>query len=165
MGRSSFPGMSSTSGRWMRGLVRRPGSLVPRSEGRQHRSRAFMNPYRDLLRSALFGLSADRSHSLAHAAMRWALPWQRLAAISHLNVVDARLETRFAGLEMSNPVGLAAGFDKNAELVGALSTLGFGSICIGSIMPEARYGNPFPRLVRLPETESIADSMGVPSKG
>jgi dihydroorotate dehydrogenase len=124
-----------------------------------------MNPYRDLLRSALFGLSADRSHSLAHAAMRWALPWQRLAAVSHLNVVDPRLETRFAGLEMSNPVGLAAGFDKNAELVGALSTLGFGSICVGSIMPEARYGNPFPRLVRLPETESIADSMGVPSKG
>ena len=124
-----------------------------------------MTLYRNALRPALFALSADRSHSLAHAAMRWPTPWRALAAASGLDVLDPRLKTRFAGIEMSNPVGLAAGFDKNAELLGSLSSLGFGFICVGSIMPESRYGNPFPRLVRYPERESIADSMGVPSKG
>jgi dihydroorotate dehydrogenase (fumarate)/dihydroorotate dehydrogenase len=124
-----------------------------------------MTLYRNALRPALFTLSADSSHSLAHAAMRWPTPWRALAAASGLAVVDPRLKTRFAGIEMSNPVGLAAGFDKNAELLGALSALGFGFVCVGSIMPEPRYGNPFPRLVRYPERESLVDSMGVPSKG
>lgn len=124
-----------------------------------------MTLYRNALRPALFALSADRSHALAHATMRTAAPWRALAAAIHLDVADPRLKTRFAGIEMSNPVGLAAGFDKNAELLGALSSLGFGFICVGSIMPEPRYGNPFPRLVRYPQRESIADSMGVPSKG
>jgi dihydroorotate dehydrogenase len=124
-----------------------------------------MSLYRNLLTPVLFALSADRSHGLAHAALRWALPWQALSAASGLDVVDARLKTTFAGVELSNPVGLAAGFDKNAELVGSLSALGFGFVCVGSIMPEPRYGNPFPRLVRDVEKESIADSMGVPSRG
>jgi dihydroorotate dehydrogenase (fumarate)/dihydroorotate dehydrogenase len=88
-----------------------------------------------------------------------------LSAATGLEVVDPRLKTRFAGIELPNPVGLAAGFDKNAELLGSLSCLGFGFICVGSIMPEPRYGNPFPRLVRYRDRESIADSMGVPSKG
>jgi dihydroorotate dehydrogenase len=88
-----------------------------------------------------------------------------LSAVNGLDVVDPRLRTTFAGVSLSNPVGLAAGFDKNAELIQSLSTLGFGFICVGSIMPEPRYGNPFPRLVRYIEKESLADSMGVPSKG
>ncbi len=113
----------------------------------------------------MFALSADQSHGLAHKALRWPRPWQALAAATGLEVVDPRLKTTFAGVELSNPVGLAAGFDKNAELLGALSALGFGFICVGSIMPEPRYGNPFPRLVRYAERQSIADSMGVPSKG
>ena len=124
-----------------------------------------MTMYRSLLRPLLFKLSADRSHSLAQAAMRWPLPWQVLSAVDGLDVVDPRLKTSFAGVSVSNPVGLAAGFDKNAEFLPSLSTLGFGFICVGSIMPEPRYGNPFPRLVRHSEKESIADSMGVPSKG
>jgi dihydroorotate dehydrogenase len=124
-----------------------------------------MTLYQNVLRPALFAFSADRSHGFAHATMRWPMPWRALAAATGFEVVDPRLEIRFAGVEMSNPVGLAAGFDKNAELLGSLSSLGFGSICVGSIMPEPRYGNPFPRLVRYPERESIADSMGVPSKG
>lgn len=121
--------------------------------------------YRHLLRPLLFKLSADRSHSLAQAAMRWPLPWQVLSAANGLDVVDPRLKTTFAGVPLPNPVGFAAGFDKNAELMQSLSTFGFGFICVGSIMPEPRYGNPFPRLVRHIEKESIGDSMGVPSKG
>jgi dihydroorotate dehydrogenase (fumarate)/dihydroorotate dehydrogenase len=124
-----------------------------------------MTAYERLLRPALFALSADRSHDLAHTAMRWAPPWRMLSAATGLDVVDRRLKTTFAGVTLSNPVGLGAGFDKNAELLASLSTLGFGFISVGSIMPQPRAGNPFPRLVRYTETESIGDSMGVPSKG
>lgn len=124
-----------------------------------------MSLYGRAIRPALFALSADQSHSLAHAALAWAPPWRALSAASGLNVSDPRLKTRFAGVDLCNPVGLAAGFDKDGELLESLSGLGFGFICIGSIMPEPRYGNPFPRLVRYRERESLADSMGVPSRG
>jgi dihydroorotate dehydrogenase len=124
-----------------------------------------MSFYRNLLAPALFSVSADRSHALAHAALRWPLPWRILSAATGLEALDPRLKTRFAGLELANPIGLAAGFDKNCELLDSLSCLGFGFICVGSIMPEPRYGNPFPRLVRYRDRGSIADSMGVPSKG
>ena len=124
-----------------------------------------MSLYPALLRPLLFRSSPDRGHALAHAALRWSAPWRVLGAATGLAVSDSRLRTRFAGMELPNPVGLAAGFDKNCELVAALSHLGFGFVTVGSIMPEPRYGNPFPRLVRYPETRSLADSMGVPSKG
>jgi dihydroorotate dehydrogenase len=124
-----------------------------------------MSLYRNVLAPALFALSADHSHHLGNAALRWPLPWQVLSAACGLKVSDPRLATTFAGIEISSPVGLAAGFDKNGDLLDSLSSLGFGFICVGSIMPEPRYGNPFPRLVRYRNGESIADSMGVPSKG
>lgn len=124
-----------------------------------------MNLYRDVLGPALFALSADRSHALAQAALRWPFPWRVMSSASGLNVHDSRLKTTFAGVALSNPVGLAAGFDKNCDLLDALSCLGFGFICVGSIMPQPRAGNPYPRLVRYRDRESIADSMGVPSKG
>jgi dihydroorotate dehydrogenase len=121
--------------------------------------------YESLMRRLLFGLSPDRSHMLAHAALRLSAPWRAMAAIGGLNVTEPRLHTRFAGMDLPNPVGFAAGFDKNCELMGALSCLGFGFITVGSIMPQPRYGNPFPRLVRYPDTQSLADAMGVPSRG
>ena len=124
-----------------------------------------MSLYRSALRPLLFGLSADTAHSLAHAALRWAPPWQALESLQGLQVDDPRLRTRYAGMDLPGPVGLAAGFDKNCDLLGALSSLGFGFLTVGTIMPEPRYGNPFPRIVRYKETESLGDSMGVPSKG
>jgi dihydroorotate dehydrogenase len=119
--------------------------------------------YSSVLRPLLFRLSPDRSHALAQAALRWSPPWRALGGADE--PADPRLRTSFAGIELPNPVGLAAGFDKNCDLLDALSCLGFGFVTVGSIMPEPRYGNPFPRLVRYPETKSLADSMGVPSKG
>ena len=124
-----------------------------------------MSLYRTAIRPLLFRLSPDASHSLAQAALRWGLPWQLLAAAEKLDVGDPRLRTRFAGMELPGPVGLAAGFDKNCDLLAALSSLGFGFLTVGSIMPEPRVGNPYPRLVRYLDTESLGDSMGVPSKG
>src|SRR5882757_7432920 len=124
-----------------------------------------MSFYRKVARPLLFRLSGDRSHAAGQFALRASAPWRVLAALEGLQVDDARLRTQFAGVDLPNPVGLAAGFDKNCELIGALSCLGFGFVTVGSIMPEPRTGNPFPRLVRYPETQSLADAMGVPSKG
>jgi hypothetical protein len=121
--------------------------------------------YRHGLRPLLFRLSPDRSHTAAQVALRWQAPWQALGSLAGLAVSDPRLETTFAGIKLPNPIGLAAGFDKDCDLVDALRHLGFGFVTVGSIMPESRVGNPFPRLVRYAETESLADSMGLPSKG
>lgn len=124
-----------------------------------------MSFYRKIARPLLFRLSPDQSHAVAQMALRWRMPWRAMAAAAQLEVDDPRLRTRFAGIDLPNPVGLAAGLDKNCELIGALSHLGFGFVTVGSIMPEPRFGNPFPRLVRYPETASMADAMGVPSRG
>src|SRR5882757_8793595 len=124
-----------------------------------------MSFYRKVARPLLFRLSGDHSHAVGQFALRASAPWRVLAALEGLQVDDARLRTQFAGVDLPNPVGLAAGFDKNCELIGALSCLGFGFVTVGSIMPEPRTGNPFPRLVRYPETQSLADAMGVPSRG
>lgn len=117
------------------------------------------------LQSVLFRLSPDRSHALAQAALRWSAPWRFLNFVKHLTIEAPQLRTRFAGVALPNPVGLAAGFDKDGELIEALSYLGFGFVTVGSVMPEPRRGNPFPRLVRYPQTQSLADAMGLPSKG
>lgn len=124
-----------------------------------------MSLYRAALRPMLFRMSPDASHSLAQAALRWGPPWQMLASMQGLQVTDSRLRTQFAGMSLPGPVGLAAGFDKNCDLLASLSAMGFGFLTVGSIMPEPRYGNPFPRIVRYEATESLGDSMGVPSKG
>jgi dihydroorotate dehydrogenase len=124
-----------------------------------------MSFYRSIARPLLFRLSGDQSHAVAQFALRASPPWRALATLEGLQVDDPRLQTRFAGVDLPSPVGLAAGFDKNCELIGALSCLGFGFLTVGSIMPEYRIGNPFPRLVRYPEVQSLADAMGVPSRG
>jgi dihydroorotate dehydrogenase len=121
--------------------------------------------YRHALRPLLFRLSPDRSHAAAQVALSWQAPWEALGSLAGLAVSDPRLETTFAGIKLPNPIGLAAGFDKDCDLVETLRHLGFGFVTVGSIMPEPRVGNPFPRLVRYAETESLADSMGLPSKG
>jgi len=69
------------------------------------------------------------------------------------------------GLYFENPVGLAAGYDKDARAVRGLSTLGFGHIEVGTITPLAQVGNPSPRVFRLPEDEAIINRMGFPSYG
>jgi dihydroorotate dehydrogenase len=124
-----------------------------------------MSLYASIARPLLFRLSPDRSHALAQAALRAPAPWRAASALGRWRVDDPRLRVRFAGIDLPNPIGLAAGFDKNCELIDALAWFGFGFITVGSIMPEPRYGNPFPRLVRYPETRSLADAMGVPSRG
>lgn len=124
-----------------------------------------MSVYERFLRPALSRLPPDTTNSLAHAALRVSAPWQLLGALAQLDVTDPILETRFAGVSMKSPVGLAAGFDKDCELIPALSALGFGFLTVGSIMPQPRPGHAYPRLVRYADKDSLADSMGLPSRG
>jgi dihydroorotate dehydrogenase len=119
--------------------------------------------YESLLRPLLFRLSPDVAHDLSRAVLRAPWLWDFLGRSSR--VVDPRLATDLAGVKLTNPVGLAPGFDKNAELLPSLRRLGFGYVVVGSITPEPRAGNPLPRLVRYPDTLSIANSMGMPNRG
>jgi dihydroorotate dehydrogenase (fumarate)/dihydroorotate dehydrogenase len=120
--------------------------------------------YESLVRPLLFRLSADRAHDLARLSLRGAPPvWRVLGATARRD--DPRLATRLGDLRLANPIGLAPGFDKNAEMLPSLAQLGFGFLVIGSITREPRFGNPFPRLVRYPERWSVANSMGLPNRG
>ncbi len=78
---------------------------------------------------------------------------------------DKRLERKLFGLNFPNPVGLAAGFDKDARLIDEMSNLGFGFIEIGTITPEGQPGNPQPRLFRLPKDQSLINRMGFNNGG
>jgi dihydroorotate dehydrogenase len=122
-----------------------------------------MSFYSKILRPLLFRLSPERADALAHLALRWAPPWRLLGAGARVD--DPRLAVEVGGLKLRSPIGLAPGFDKNAELIGGLSQLGFGYVVVGSITTEPRAGNPKPRMVRYPARLSLANSMGLPNNG
>jgi dihydroorotate dehydrogenase len=121
--------------------------------------------YQRVLRPLLFRLSADQAHAVARVALRWPAVWQVLGRSARQIGKDPRLRVVLAGLPLDNPVGLAPGFDKSGDLVPGLGQLGFGYLVVGSITREPRWGNPFPRLVRYPERQSISNSMGLPNRG
>lgn len=78
---------------------------------------------------------------------------------------DPRLEREVFGLKFKNPVGLAAGFDKDAKLIDEMAMLGFGFIEIGTLTPKPQEGNPQPRLFRLPQDEALINRMGFNNGG
>jgi dihydroorotate dehydrogenase len=86
--------------------------------------------------------------------------WRRWWPLEH----DA-LQMQVAGLRFPNPVGLAAGFDKNATAVAAFPALGFGFVEIGTVTPRPQFGNPLPRLFRLPADEAVVNRMGFNNDG
>jgi dihydroorotate dehydrogenase len=81
------------------------------------------------------------------------------------SVTDSRLQTNFAGLSFANPIGLAAGFDKEAKWFPTLSNLGFSHIEVGTLTGQAQPGNPKPRLFRLPDDQAIINRMGFNNAG
>lgn len=119
--------------------------------------------YEKLLRPLLFQLDPETAHNLAKNALRQSALWRLNEAWQGVN--SERLATKIGRLSVANPIGLSAGFDKNAEAVPGLNRLGFGYITLGSICPEARSGNPRPRLLRLPEQQSLLNCYGLPSDG
>lgn len=84
---------------------------------------------------------------------------------SHSRFFDECLMTDIYGMKFQNPVGLAAGFDKNAEVMDGTFRLGFGFVEVGTVTPKPQTGNPKPRIFRDTKTDSIINRMGFPNKG
>lgn len=112
-----------------------------------------------LLRRGLFALEPERAHGLAiHTLSRGWLPRAQPAP-------DGRLKRSLLGLDFPNPIGLAAGLDKNAEAIDGLLGLGFGFVEVGTVTPQPQAGNPKPRLFRLPGDRALINRLGFNSEG
>jgi dihydroorotate dehydrogenase len=114
--------------------------------------------YQIFIKPLFFLFNPERAHYLATDLIRFTL---RIPGMSYVfkvlfQVEDKRLERTVFGLHFPNPVGLAAGFDKNAELIDEFAELGFGFIEVGTVTPKAQDGNPKPRLFRLLEDEGLS---------
>lgn len=114
-----------------------------------------------LLRDALFLLPPEASHHLALTVLKLAAP---TGVLGKPQALSGRA-VQVMGLDFPNPVGLAAGLDKNAEYLDALATLGFGFIEVGTVTPRPQPGNPKPRLFRLPQAQAIINRMGFNNAG
>lgn len=115
-----------------------------------------------LARPFLFTLDAERAHGLGLGALDLAC---RTGTTPLLAGRIEALPTKLLGLEFPNPVGLAAGLDKNGEHIDALFALGFGFVEIGTITPRPQAGNPKPRMFRLPQHLAIINRMGFNNAG
>jgi dihydroorotate dehydrogenase len=123
--------------------------------------------YETAIRPLLFRLEPERAHRLALRTCVLAGRSTAARRLAHraFAVEDPRLRVEVAGLSFSNPLGLAAGFDKNGRAVGLLGALGFGHVEMGSVSAWPSDGNPRPRLFRLPEDGAVVVNYGVPNDG
>jgi dihydroorotate dehydrogenase len=119
---------------------------------------AFLSRAYALARPLMFALDAERAHELTIAALK-TVPAGKPAE------PDPVLTTEVAGLRFPNPVGLAAGFDKNAEVFGPMLGLGFGFVEVGTLTPKPQPGNPKPRLFRLAEDRAVINRFGFNNEG
>jgi len=120
---------------------------------------AVVNFYASILKPLLFLLDAESAHHLAIQALK-------LGAYSRNKIrPDLVLKSSLWGLEFPTPIGMAAGFDKNAEVFEALLNLGFGFVETGSVTPLAQPGNDKPRMFRLPEDCGVINRLGFNNKG
>jgi dihydroorotate dehydrogenase len=115
-----------------------------------------------LARQLLFKLPPESSHTLALDLIG---AGGRLGLNGLLSKAPAPMPVNVMGLEFPNPVGLAAGLDKNGAAIDGLSQLGFGFVEIGTVTPHPQLGNPKPRLFRLPQAEAIINRMGFNNQG
>src|ERR1044071_4733947 len=116
-------------------------------------------------RSLLFRLDPEVAHQLTLQAIRFAgnVPPSRWFLTQVYKAPQKPV--RAFGLTFKNPVGLAAGYDKDAVAIRGLSTLGFGHLEVGTVTPKPQPGNPRPRVFRLPADEAVINRMGFPGKG
>ena len=110
-----------------------------------------------LFKPVLFSVDAELAHEVSLEMLQ---QFHRLVPASRIDKPCSVM-----GLEFPNPVGLAAGLDKNADYLDGLARLGFGFIEVGSVTPRPQPGNPQPRLFRLPHHQSILNRMGFNNKG
>ncbi len=112
-----------------------------------------------LIRPLLFRMDAETAHKIALQSLKWKLvPADRTPH-------DVRLRQTVLGLDFLNPVGISAGFDKNAFVLDEVQRLGIGFMEAGSVTPKPQYGNPRPRLFRDPGTRSVINRMGMSNEG
>ncbi|MGI8561345.1 MAG: quinone-dependent dihydroorotate dehydrogenase [Luteimonas sp.] len=115
-----------------------------------------------LARRLLFGLDPERAHAAGLAALEAAY---RTGLNPLIGKPPADFPTRAFGLTFPNPVGLAAGLDKNGEHIDALLALGFGSVEVGTVTPEPQAGNPKPRMFRLAKHRAVINRLGFNNDG
>ncbi|NOT74317.1 MAG: quinone-dependent dihydroorotate dehydrogenase [Cyclobacteriaceae bacterium] len=120
--------------------------------------------YKFLLRPILFLFNPEGIHHFTFGMLRIFSPIVKLVRSAFV-LEHPSLEREVLGLKFKNPVGLAAGFDKNALLIDELACFGFGFIEIGTLTPKAQPGNPKPRLFRLPKDHGLINRMGFNNDG
>ncbi len=123
--------------------------------------------YRSLIRPLLFLYDAEQAHQQTGRLLKSIQQYDAVLKFleDQLTVADTSLEVRTSGITFPNPTGLAAGFDKNAELIPALSAAGFGFLEVGSVTFRPAPGNPVPRMFRLPKDEALINRMGLNNHG
>ncbi len=125
-----------------------------------------MSTLYDVAKPALFRLPAETAHRLGHGALRIAQRQPIRQAVAARYVIDdERLATELWGQRFPNPVGIAAGFDKNAHVPAALAALGFGFVEVGGVTANPQTGNVRPRLFRLVEDRALVNRMGLNNDG
>lgn len=120
-------------------------------------TRCFFMLYQ-LARPLLFSVSGERAHDMTLAALRRGLGQLYPARVPPRPI-------RVMGLDFINPVGLAAGLDKNGDCIDGLASLGFGFIEVGTVTPKGQPGNPKPRMFRLPQANALINRMGFNNLG
>lgn len=123
--------------------------------------------YKLFIRPLLFLLSPEGAHNFVFGIVRFVFSIPGVSWLSRTMFVfrSPQLEREVFGIRFPNPVGLAAGFDKDAKLVNPLASMGFGFIEIGTVTPRPQAGNPKPRLFRLPEDNALINRMGFNNGG
>lgn len=115
-----------------------------------------------LLRNLMFKLDAETSHHIGMNSLKWL---EMTGLLGLLMPKTPTVPVQVMGLRFPNPVGLAAGLDKNADYLEALSALGFGFIEVGTVTPRPQPGNAKPRLFRIPQAQAIINRMGFNNLG
>ena len=115
-----------------------------------------------LARHALFAMDAEAAHEATLGALQRAYDCSLTRGLMHSQVL---VPTTLMGLSLQNPVGLAAGLDKNGAHIDAMGNLGFGFIEVGTVTPRAQPGNPKPRMFRLPDSEALINRLGFNNQG
>lgn len=123
--------------------------------------------YKSIIRPFLFKKNPENAHYFTFGILKsiFKIPGLYALTSSVFKFKDPSLKTTLFGLDFESPVGLAAGFDKDAKLFDELSAFGFGFIEIGTLTPKGQEGNPKPRLFRLPEDTSLINRMGFNNSG